>query len=183
MNTIIRFLLSGVAVMLTAYLLPGVHVQDYWAALLVAYAVWVVIKFLDWRFTQFVLTSERVIFRTGVLAKRGVEIPLQRINNINFAQSIWERVIGAGDLEIESAGRDGQSVFDNVRHPDGVQQEIYRMMETNEHKRATWAQGSAPVAAPADVPGQIEQLAKLRDQGVLSAEEFEAKKRDLLGRM
>ncbi|MBY0436539.1 MAG: phage holin family protein [Cyclobacteriaceae bacterium] len=36
MNTIIRFLLSGVAVMLTAYLLPGVHVQDYWAALLVA---------------------------------------------------------------------------------------------------------------------------------------------------
>ena len=36
MNIIIRFLLSGVAVMLTAYLLPGVHVQDYWAALLVA---------------------------------------------------------------------------------------------------------------------------------------------------
>jgi len=36
MNLIIRFFLSGVAVMLTAYLLPGVHVQDYWAALLVA---------------------------------------------------------------------------------------------------------------------------------------------------
>lgn len=36
MNMIIRFLLSGVAVMLTAYLLPGTHVQDYWAALLVA---------------------------------------------------------------------------------------------------------------------------------------------------
>ncbi len=36
MNAIIRFLLSGVAVMLTAYLLHGVHVEDYWAALLVA---------------------------------------------------------------------------------------------------------------------------------------------------
>ena len=36
MNWILRFLLSGVAVMLTAYLLPGVHVQDYWEALLVA---------------------------------------------------------------------------------------------------------------------------------------------------
>lgn len=36
MNWIVRFLLSGVAVMLTAYLLPGVHVKDYWAALLVA---------------------------------------------------------------------------------------------------------------------------------------------------
>ena len=39
MNIIIRFLLSGVAVMLTAYLLPGVHVQDYWAALLVAFLI------------------------------------------------------------------------------------------------------------------------------------------------
>jgi putative membrane protein len=36
MNIVLRFLLSGVAVMLTAYLLPGAHVQDYWAALLVA---------------------------------------------------------------------------------------------------------------------------------------------------
>ncbi len=36
MNILLRLLLSGVAVMLTAYLLPGVHVQDYWAALLVA---------------------------------------------------------------------------------------------------------------------------------------------------
>lgn len=39
MNLVIRFLLSGVAVMLTAYLLPGVHVTDYWAALLVAVLV------------------------------------------------------------------------------------------------------------------------------------------------
>src|SRR5438105_15925913 len=36
MNFIIRFLLSGFAVLLTAYLLPGAHVEDYWAALLVA---------------------------------------------------------------------------------------------------------------------------------------------------
>ena len=36
MNILVRLLLSGVAVMLTAYLLPGAHVQDYWAALLVA---------------------------------------------------------------------------------------------------------------------------------------------------
>ncbi len=39
MNVILRFLLSGVAVMLAAYLLPGVHVHDYWYALLVAVLV------------------------------------------------------------------------------------------------------------------------------------------------
>jgi putative membrane protein len=42
MNLIVRFLLSGVAVMLTAYLLPGVHVKDYWAALLVAILISIV---------------------------------------------------------------------------------------------------------------------------------------------
>ncbi len=162
-----------------------------WAVFLVAWAGWVVVKYLDWRFTHFVLTDERVIFRTGVLSKRGVEIPLGRINNINFGQGVWERVIGAGDLEIESAGRDGQSQFSNVRHPDGVQQEIYRMMEEFERKRASWshppAGSNAPVAAtvPAapSVPDQIAQLAALRDQGVLTDAEFEAKKQELLKRI
>ena len=58
-----------------------------------------------------------------------MEIPLERINNINFHQRIFERIIGAGDLEIQSAGEQGTTMFDNVRHPDGVQQEIYRQME------------------------------------------------------
>jgi putative membrane protein len=36
MNWIIRFLLNGLAVVLTAYLLPGVSVEDYGTALIVA---------------------------------------------------------------------------------------------------------------------------------------------------
>jgi putative membrane protein len=39
MNGIIRFFLSGVAVLLTAYLLPGVHVDHYGYALLVALVI------------------------------------------------------------------------------------------------------------------------------------------------
>ena len=155
-----------------------------WAVFLVVWAGWVVIKYLDWRFTHFVLTSERVIFRTGVLSKRGVEIPLGRINNINFSQRIWERFIGAGDLQIESAGKDGQSTFSNVRHPDGVQQEIYRMMEGFDRTRASWSHAT-PQAEPkaVSVPDQIAQLAALRDQGALTDAEFETKKQELLRRM
>ena len=130
-----------------------------------------------------------MIFRTGVLAKRGVEIPMERINNINFHQGIWERIIGAGDLDIESAGKDGQSHFDDVWHPDGVQQELYRQMEANAKKRAGWAtrRGAAPPrragAARATIPEQLQQLADLRDRGVITAAEFEAKKAQLLERM
>jgi uncharacterized membrane protein YdbT with pleckstrin-like domain len=161
--------------------------EAVWGFVFLVYAVWVLIKYLDWRFTHFVVTSRRVVFRTGVVSKKGVEIPLSRINNINFSQGVVERMIGTGDLEIESAGRDGQSVFDNVRHPDGVQQEIYRMMEEDERTRTSRMSGgaaSAPTVAPAaSVPDQIEQLARLRDQGAITPQEYEAKKAELLKRM
>ncbi len=107
-----------------------------WAVVAIVWAVWLGLKYLQWNFTHFVVTSQRVIYRTGVLAKRGVEIPMDRINNINFHQGLFERVIGAGDLDIESAGRDGQSHFDDVWHPDGVQQELYRQMEAHAQRRA-----------------------------------------------
>jgi uncharacterized membrane protein YdbT with pleckstrin-like domain len=159
-----------------------------WLVAAVLWAGWLVVKYLDWTFTYFVVTSERVIFRTGVLAKRGVEIPLSRINNINFYQSVWERVIGAGDLSIESAGKDGQSTFEDVQHPDGVQQEIYRMMEQHERHRASWSaptvvQQAAAAPTGPTIPEQIDALAKLRDSGAISDAEFQAKKQDLLDRM
>jgi uncharacterized membrane protein YdbT with pleckstrin-like domain len=163
-----------------------------WAVVAVAWGVWLGFCYLQWNFTHFVVTSDRVIFRTGVLAKRGVEIPMERINNINFHQGMWERVIGAGDLDIESAGKEGQSHFDDVWHPDGVQQELYRQMEASAKKRASWSNPgitSAPTAPAAaatsapTVPEQLQQLADLRDRGVITAAEFETKKAQLLERM
>ena len=158
-----------------------------WAIVAVVWAGWLGLKYLEWNFTHFVVTDDRVIYRTGVIAKRGVEIPMERINNINFHQGIFERIIGAGDLDIESAGRDGQSHFDDVWHPDGVQQELYRQMEVNAKKRARWsnpAPAFAPsVPAPPSVPEQLQQLADLRDRGVITVAEFETKKAQLLERM
>jgi uncharacterized membrane protein YdbT with pleckstrin-like domain len=158
-----------------------------WVVLAVVWAIWLAIKYVNWYFTHFVVTTERVIYRTGFVSKRGVEIPLDRISNINFSQKIFERVIGAGDLSIESAGRDGQSRFSDVRHPDGVQQEIYRQADAHARRRAGWQAGaSAPPTAvkpEASIPEQLEQLASLRDRGIISPDEFEAKKAQLLERM
>jgi uncharacterized membrane protein YdbT with pleckstrin-like domain len=152
----------------------------------VAWAVWLGLKYLQWRMTYFVVTSRRVIYRSGVISKRGVEIPLERINNINFHQRLIDRIIGAGDLDIESAGKDGQSHFDFIRHPDGVQHEIYRQMEARNMPVAMVQQAPAVVAPAqpsAGVPEQIEQLARLRDAGHITEAEYEAKKAELLGRM
>ncbi len=102
----------------------------------IVWAIWLGLKLLSWLRTYFVVTDQRVVYRTGVIARHGVEIPLDRINNINFHQGVWERMIGAGDLDIQSAGDEGTTLFENVRHPDGVQQEVYRQMENDAERDA-----------------------------------------------
>ena len=71
-----------------------------------------------WVTTNFVVTTDRVVYRHGVLAKHGIEIPLEKINTVFFNQSIFERMLGAGDLAIESAGERGSR--DLHRHPQAV---------------------------------------------------------------
>lgn len=154
--------------------------------------VWFVQRYIAWVSTHFVLTSDRVIFRSGIISKHGIEIPLERINTIFFHQRIFERLLGLGDLEIESASKDGAQRFEDIQNPSGVQNEIYQQMEANEIKSARRAAGAiveaqAGVGQAADsgvsIPDQIAQLGKLRDSGVLTEEEFQAKKAQLLDRM
>ena len=190
-----KHIVTGIGVLILLVLVFQVHGTPhkvgfwFWAIVALIWAGWLGLRYFNWNFTHFVVTSKRVVFRTGVLGKHGVEIPLDRISNINFNQSMWERIIGAGDLEIESAGRDGQTKFDDVWHPDAVQQELYQQMEQHDRTRAGWSAGGAPAAAappaPAgvSVPEQLDQLASLRDRGVITAAEFEAKKAQLLDRM
>jgi uncharacterized membrane protein YdbT with pleckstrin-like domain len=138
----------------------------------------VVGRVLRWATTHFVLTTERLIFRSGVVAKFGREIPLERINDVTFSQSLFERMIGAGDLLIESAGERGQETFSDIPHPDAVQQEIYRQMEANQ---AQAMGGGAP--RPPSVTDQIAALADLLERGAISPGEYEAKKAQLLDRL
>jgi len=154
--------------------------------------VWFVQRYIAWVSTHFVLTSDRVIFRSGIISKHGIEIPLERINTIFFHQRIFERLLGLGDLEIESASKDGAQRFEDIQNPSGVQNEIYQQMEANEVKSARRAadaivEAQAGTVRPADsgvsIPDQIAQLSKLRDSGALTEEEFQAKKAQLLDRM
>ncbi len=55
---------------------------------LLVFAGFVVEKYLVWTYTHFVLTDRRVISRSGIVSKRGTEIPLERINNIDFHQGL-----------------------------------------------------------------------------------------------
>jgi uncharacterized membrane protein YdbT with pleckstrin-like domain len=152
---------------------------------------------LTWATTHFVLTSDRLITRHGIIAKHSREIPLERINDVSFSQSVLERALGAGDLMIESAGERGQSRITNVRKPEDVQLMIYKETEANNNRMMKGdgpsrsqadgpEQPAAPTsAAPAqdNVLQQIEQLARLKDSGAITEMEFESKKQELLKRL
>jgi uncharacterized membrane protein YdbT with pleckstrin-like domain len=152
------------------------------AAITLAWAVWLAGRLGRWSTTHFVVTTERLIYRTGVFAKQGRDIPLDRVNDLATSQTVFERMLRSGDLLIESAGERGQSTFHNISHPDKVAQEIYRQIEANQ-ERAQMGSGARAATTGTSVPEQIEQLAALRDRGMLTEAEFQAKKADLLSRM
>ena len=136
---------------------------------------WLVVQVVKWRTTYFVLTSHRVIYREGVVARNGVEIPLERVNNVNFNQTIFERLIGVGDILIESGGQDGKQRFSDIARPMAVQNEIHQALQT-------YREGMfRPAPTRFDVADQLERLEALRDRGALTDAEFELQKRRLLG--
>lgn len=135
---------------------------------------------ISWYSTNFVLTTDRCIYREGIVAKRGVEIPLDRVNTVFFNQGILERMVGAGTLTIESAGEHGLQTFEDVRNPMAVQQELYQQIEDQRNRRVVRVDevGDGGGSSPAD---ELTKLADLHARGVLSDEEFAEQKARLLG--
>lgn len=82
----------------------------------------------SWGSTSFVVTSQRVIYRTGIARRSGREIPISRVQDVTYRQQIVERLVGAGSLTVESAGQRGQEPFPDIRHPDEVQALINRLI-------------------------------------------------------
>jgi membrane protein YdbS with pleckstrin-like domain len=137
-------------------------------------------RFVKWYSTNFVLTTDRCIYREGIISKRGIEIPLERINTVFFHQHLFERMVRAGDLTIESAGELGMQRFEDIRDPVAVQNLLYQTMEDNENRKFDRIRQPGP--GPVSVADEITKLAALRDQGHLTAAEFEAQKASLLAR-
>jgi uncharacterized membrane protein YdbT with pleckstrin-like domain len=175
----------GAALLTAATTLALLFVPDPWPAW-VRWAVFAlgavlflagpVRAFVAWVTSHFVVTSDRLIHREGWLARRSMEIPLENINDVRFAQTVFERLIGAGDLTIESAGEHGQQHFTDIRDPERVQKVIFEVSEEN--KRRMMAPTHSP---PLSVAEELARLDRLRDEGVITDEEFERQKARLLG--
>ena len=145
--------------------------------------LWFGLRYIVWATTHFVLTTDRLITRDGVFTRAGVEIPLERVNTVFFSQTLFERLLGSGDLVVESASEQGAQRFTDIRKPLDVQNEIYQQMEANENRKFDRVGQNLGGSSGKSIPDQIAQLDELRKQGVLSDSEFQTKKSELLKRM
>ena len=122
-----------------AYLAALVHKQTWhliaWVgigAVGVVLIVWLTfIPFLRWRTRHFIVTTDRVMAREGVLNRTGLDIPLSRINSVKFVHGLIDRIWGAGTLIIESAS-DEPLEFDDIPQVEYVHSLLYREVNDNE---------------------------------------------------
>lgn len=179
----VLWLIAGIAAIVVIFQVIG---AEGWVALALVGAVVLALiplvgsPLIKWWFTAYVLTSERLITRTGMIARSGIELPLENINNVIFSQSVIERMLKSGDLVIESAGESGQSRFSDIPDPERFQSLLYRTREEQARKSAA-EETAISAEFTKDPTEQLERAARLRDEGVLSEDEFQAMKQKILG--
>jgi membrane protein YdbS with pleckstrin-like domain len=180
-------LVTIVGFVAASWLTAKTDVADWvwWVLFLILIVLYPVPKLIAWLTSNFAVTSDRVIHRQGFIAKRSMEIPLEAINDVRFEQGILDRMVGAGTLVISSASEFGRNTFDDIRHPEAVQKVIYEQGESNKKRMYQGsAAGQGPPPPPPAAPSattELERLARLRADGVLSEEEFQVQKAKILG--
>ncbi len=131
---------------------------------------------MKWSNRQFIITNRRVMQISGIFNKNVSDSSLEKVNDVKLVQSALGRIFDYGDVEILTASELGVNLFTRIQNPVGFKTAMINAKEKLDH-------GEVPPETTMDIPALITKLAALRDQGLLTAEEFEAKKTDLLSKM
>ena len=149
-------------------------------------------EFIQWQTTRFAITDQRVAYQSGIFRRRGVSIPLNRVNNVNFNQSLIARILNNGVVTIESAGQTGDSVFENIPDPEHVRTVIFEQVEADEQRDSDRDAASLAKAmrdqveptsatpAPPSVQDRLAALDDLKAQGLIDATEYSTKRQKIL---
>ncbi len=172
--------------------------------LLVAGLLLVLWSWLKYRNEEFVVTNRRIIHARGVINKEASDSALEKINDANLKESLFGRMFGFGDLEVDTASEAGIERLRMLRDPKDYKKAMLdakRELELDVSRsgyaapQAGYAAPQAPAAptppaAPVqdhmssdDVAAAVDRIGELRDKGLISPDEFEAKKKELLDRL
>jgi hypothetical protein len=174
-----------------------------WGLVIVG-VIWILYNLVVWRTAQFAVTTLRVLRYEGLVKRRTSETLLSSVTDVRLSVGLVGRQLGYGDVRIlTGAGEAAADEFRTITTPTDFRNAMMaRRMATEDAARvATPAlvlaapapvvgdtvdagpgAGSAPLSST-DAAAAIRHLGELRDQNLVTDEEFEAKKRELLARM
>src|ERR1700751_2791912 len=106
------------------------------AVAIVIVAIWVGVPLVRWKTTTYELTTRRFRLRYGVLSRTGRDFPLIRISDVSFTHGLIDRLLGCGQLIVESAGEHGQLVLTEIPHVEMVQATLFQLVEDEQQRLA-----------------------------------------------
>lgn len=140
---------------------------------LIPFAV-VLVKFLRWHHEEYVVTNHRIIQVEGILSKRVLDSSLEKVNDILLTQSLFGRLFDYGTLEVLTGSEIGVNQLHALNHPFRFKRAI---LDARSQLAGDFDGGvAAPVVAPDQMRDLLLALSQLRDSGVLSEEEYRAKR-------
>ena len=141
-----------------------------------------VYDYFQWRNREYILTSFRVVQISGIINKNVIDSSLEKVNDVKLTQSFFGRIFNFGTVEILTASDTGVNVFQTLEDPISFKTTMVNAKDALERGGPSWRRNlDAGVAT--DIPSMIAQLDNLRAQGLLTPEEFQVKKAELLKRM
>jgi uncharacterized membrane protein YdbT with pleckstrin-like domain len=142
-KTLARPVLVAVVVVIAALIVEVVIPSGKYAGVgrvtvgvvaILALMLWLIGPLLRWRMTTYELTTRRLRMRTGVVTRRGRDIPLARVNDVSFEKGPLDRLLGCGRLVVESAGEHGQIVLTEIPHVETVHTTLFRLVEEEQRR-------------------------------------------------
>jgi uncharacterized membrane protein YdbT with pleckstrin-like domain len=130
--------------------------------------------YLKWWYEEYIVTNRRVIQTEGIINKHVIDSSLEKVNDVVLSQSWLGRMFDYGNIEILTASEMGVNLLHNISSPIKFKTEMLNQKENFANER----QPSAPT-----IPELIAGLDQLRKQGILTEEEFQRKKNELLARL
>ena len=137
---------------------------------------------LSWTNHQYIITNRRVVQIAGIFDKTVTDSSLEKVNDVKLTQSMLGRMFDYGNIEILTASELGVDEFKRIERPvqfKTAMQNAKQRLESGEN----FIGGDIGVAGGMSaLPALLSQLADLRQKGILTEEEFQQKKADLLAR-
>lgn len=142
-----------------------------------------VLQFLHWVNREYVVTNRRVIQIDGMINKNVIDSSLEKVNDVRMRQSVLGRLLNYGDVEILTASELGSNLFQRIGDPIHFKTAMLNAKEKLGFSDENTAPAAPAGPRPIDIPTLIASLSAMRKEGMITEEEFQKKKAELLARM